>query len=51
MPPGLPGAPPGGDGSSPAPNKVQKVKVTDVWTALEKSMKNKKDGQEDGRKV
>jgi hypothetical protein len=39
------GVPPG-DAGAPAPNKVQKVKSTDVWTALEKSLKSGKGGQE-----
>jgi len=43
-PPGMGGPP--GDAGQPAPNKVQKVRSSDVWTALRKSLKSLKDGQE-----
>jgi len=51
-PPGGPpmGGPPG-EGGPPAANKVQKVKSTDVFQALKKSLKAYKDGQEEGQKV
>lgn len=48
-PPGMGGPPPEGGGA--APNKVQKVKAKDVWSALERSLKTKKDGQENGKKI
>jgi len=51
-PPGGPpmGGPPG-EGGPPAANKVQKVKSTDVFQALKKSLKSYKGGQEEGQKV
>lgn len=45
------GGPPGAEGAAPAANKVQKVKSSDVWTALKKSLKKGKDGQEQGQEV
>lgn len=42
----------GGPGESGAvPNKIQKIKAKDVWSALENSLKSRKDGQEGGEKI